>query len=283
MSAGWLGIKRILGKCWQSDRSPAGRRIILLYHAVGNGPWAIPTRVFRAQMAWLRERYDVVSLDGMLRGAASGSRLACITFDDGYASVHDAALPVLAEIGVTATVYVNSGWIGEARLASRATAGHYLDEEFLATADVQRLVAAGWTIGSHGVDHFDLTVCSPSEVRRQLRDSKRDIERRIGSQCQHFAYTWGRNTPGLRAAVADAGYRYAAGARHGPVREGVDPFVLPRINVEREYALSDFKDIVDGAWDYLAFVQRMKATTRAVMARLDPRAQNPLGHNLLDR
>ena len=240
-------------------RAPS-RSIVLLYHAVGSGPWAITGEQFRTQMQWLAQVARVVPLDTLL-GTKTGQGLdVALTFDDGYSSVHDCALPLLAPLGLPATVYLNTGWVGvdEAR-PSQSELGHYPGETFMRWSDAGALVKAGWTVGSHGVDHVDLTDAPAATCRLQLLQSREAITRRLQVDCQHFAYTWGRSTPQLRSQVSQCGYRYAAGGLHGPVRANFDPMALPRINVSRDYSLDDFKAIVRGDWDYLGWVQRAKA------------------------
>jgi peptidoglycan/xylan/chitin deacetylase (PgdA/CDA1 family) len=71
---------------------------------------------FRWQMALLADCFNVMPLHAALQALDAGTlpaRVVCITFDDGYRSVHDLALPVLQEFGLPATVFVTSGHIGE--------------------------------------------------------------------------------------------------------------------------------------------------------------------------
>ena len=71
---------------------------------------------FRWQMALLAECFNVLPLGAAIRAMDRGTlpaRAVAITFDDGYRSVHDLALPVLREFGLPATVFVTSGYVGE--------------------------------------------------------------------------------------------------------------------------------------------------------------------------
>lgn len=234
------------------------RSVILLYHALGVNPPAVAEENFRRQIAWLSENATLLSLEELLAEPGAGGLRVAITFDDGYASLHDSVAPILAEYGATATVFLNTGWIGEAvRRASDAAQGHYPREHFLTWREVEALARAGWTIGSHGVEHLDLTQQVPLVVVRELADSKCQIESRLGLPCQHFAYTWGRFTPLLQRAVKDAGYASAVSGLHGSVSPAADRFALPRIDVRAEYELRDFVDVVSGDWDYLGFKQRL--------------------------
>lgn len=74
----------------------------------------LPT--FRWQMELLARCFNVLPLHEAVTRLAAGTlppRAVCITFDDGYRSVHDLALPVLREFGLPATVFVTSGHVGE--------------------------------------------------------------------------------------------------------------------------------------------------------------------------
>lgn len=86
---------------------------IPLYHATFAQPPAelarglhnvTPDELYR-QLSWLREHFDVVTLDALLDDYAPGK--AAVTFDDGYLCVFDEALAVLRELNVPATVFLN--------------------------------------------------------------------------------------------------------------------------------------------------------------------------------
>jgi len=98
------------------------RGVVLRYHALTDGepavPYAapgicLPVEAFRLQMAFVRRAYSVVPLDALVDALAAGRplppRAVAITFDDGYADNHRLGLPVLAGLGLTATVYVTTG------------------------------------------------------------------------------------------------------------------------------------------------------------------------------
>ena len=70
---------------------------------------------FRWQMQLLAECFNVLPLSeaiAMLGTARMPPRAVCITFDDGYRSVHDLALPILKQFKLPATVFVTSGYVG---------------------------------------------------------------------------------------------------------------------------------------------------------------------------
>lgn len=250
-------LKRALGGVARLRPAPARRKLILLYHSIGERPWATPQADFAAQMRWLSHTARVVSLPQLLDGDFDDPWQAAITFDDGYASLRDKALPILRDLGAVASVFITTGCIAErARTPSDPKLGHYPDETFLSWRDVEDLAAAGWTIGSHGVDHVDLTAASTA-TDAQLLASRRAIETRINPAKLYFAYPWGRHDFAARRAVQGAGYQCALSCEHAPLEAGFDPWAAPRINIQRDYSLNDFAAAVAGDWDYLGWAQRL--------------------------
>jgi peptidoglycan/xylan/chitin deacetylase (PgdA/CDA1 family) len=253
-------LKRTLGKIARLRPMPKRRKVALMYHSIGETQWAIPERMFRAQMEWLRTSARLVSLYELLEEKLEDPLQVAITFDDGYSSLHEFAAPTLKDVGTSAAVFLVAGCVGEIiRHPSSAIDGHYPNEEFLSWHDIDGLVAAGWTVGSHGMDHLDLTQVSSELARNQLETSKRAIEERLSLPCIYFSYTWGRHNANLRQLVAQAGYHYAFSSQTAPVHDEVNSLAVPRINVSSEYTMADFQALIRGDWDYLGWLHRMKA------------------------
>jgi len=252
--------KRQLGKiCSQFKDVHMPRKVILTYHAVGGGPWAISNNNFKEQVQWLVAHNKVVTLDTILTDKyVTDDILVAITFDDGYACLHDIVAPILLEYNVSATVYLNTGWISadlRTRKASRPDFGHYPGESFLTWDEVNTLYQLGWNIGSHGVDHIDLTKQPESIVRKELSRSKNDIEEKLRTPCRDFAYTWGKYNTFLENKVMKAGYRSAVSTLHSPFFSVENFFAIPRLNIASEYKLDDVIAVVAGHWDFIKAIQ----------------------------
>jgi peptidoglycan/xylan/chitin deacetylase (PgdA/CDA1 family) len=98
--------------------------LVLMYHGVV-GPRSSPDPIRNEndvtagdlvrQLEFLGRHYAVVPLHEIvtrLRRGASRSRLAAVTFDDGYASVETHAAPIPNDLGLPATVFVIAGLAG---------------------------------------------------------------------------------------------------------------------------------------------------------------------------
>jgi len=215
-------------------------------------------------MEWLESKAAVVQLDDLVAGKwpASKSGIVCaITFDDGYASVHHHALPILTELNIPATVYLVAGAIdSDAPRTSNNFNGLYPDEKMLLWGEVRELHANGIRMGSHMLRHLDLTSLAASAANEELQHSKQVIEEHVGAECSSFCFPWGRHDAGAVAAVRRAGYKNSVVTIQGRWRQddGLDPFRIPRADVRRDYAFEDFKAVVRGDWDYLGYVQRFR-------------------------
>ncbi|MBV5338639.1 MAG: polysaccharide deacetylase family protein [Deltaproteobacteria bacterium] len=99
---------------WLVNRSNAPV-ITLLYHRVTRlesdpQQLSVTPENFRSQMRYLKDNFPVVRLDAEWSGIARPS--VAVTFDDGYADNVNEALPILEELGVPATFFISTGFIG---------------------------------------------------------------------------------------------------------------------------------------------------------------------------
>ena len=85
----------------------------------------------------------------------------------------------------------------------------------------------GVTVGSHTRTHVLITNESAARTAAELRESRHEIEARLGTEARHFAYPSGQFNTRAVKAVADAGYRFAY-----TVCSHRDP-AFPRLTVSR--------------------------------------------------
>lgn len=101
---------------------------ILTYHHVAENDPAYPydggvadadPQQFRRQMEMLARYGTPIGVDELIRaleGASLPKNPIMVTFDDGYRSCHDVALPILRAVGMRATFFVPSGYITDRKL-----------------------------------------------------------------------------------------------------------------------------------------------------------------------
>lgn len=104
------------------------------------------------------------------------------------------------------------------------------------SCDELRQLAEGGLIeiGSHGVMHPVLSGFPPAIQLEEIRQSKNRLEEILGYPVESFAYPYGTRsdyTGDTVKMIQESGYRSACSNYSGLVRQGVDPYELPRIPV----------------------------------------------------
>lgn len=103
--------------------------------------------------------------------------LVSLTFDDGWQSQYDNAVPVLQEYGFPATFYIYTQVIG--------LPGQFSKEE------IQSLKAKGHEIGAHSVTHPHLSRLDEAAVEKEVSESKKTLELITGGPVNNFAAPYG--------------------------------------------------------------------------------------------
>jgi peptidoglycan/xylan/chitin deacetylase (PgdA/CDA1 family) len=183
--------------------------------------------------------------------AASGTRVvplaqagcepntAAITFDDGFRSVYEYALPVLREHGFSATVFVVSGYCGRRNDWPSQTPG-IPRMELMNWEEIRTSSRCGMTAGCHTVTHPDLTSCSATEIDVEFGESVREIESRTHNPVDTVAYPYGRiNTEVVKSA--ERYFKLACATRLAYLGGENDPMQLPRLDTYYLRAASQFE------------------------------------------
>lgn len=226
----------------EARRSSAGTEaVVLAYHSLSDlrgdrvlAQYGVIPEALAAQLDDLAARgHNFVDLDLLLAGldgrAPLPEKATLVTFDDAYADLVPAAVEVLSRRGVPAVVFAVSGQIGGSNEWDRHLGAAALP--LLDAAGLQALREAGIEIGSHTVNHPQLTRVPAEAVEAELRDSAAQIEGAGLPRPRALAYPHGEWSAEIATAAAAAGYEAAFTIDHGRVRTGCNRYALPRIEV----------------------------------------------------
>lgn len=208
---------------------------ILAYHAVeeGPGPLCLPPAVVARQLDALLEAGCVALTvsevaDHIAVGRQLPTRSVALTFDDGYRSVHETALPLLAERGLRATVYPVTAELGGFNRWDTGRPG--VPRLALASGgQLRELAAAGWEVGGHTHTHPELTGLPVERIQEELTTSQAILECLLGQPVRSFAYPFGAHDHASRAL---AGQRYRTALTIGAERASTTGSLdaLPRVD-----------------------------------------------------
>jgi peptidoglycan/xylan/chitin deacetylase (PgdA/CDA1 family) len=225
---------------------------ILFYHRVSDDrdELAVSPHSFRRQMDHLAtEAYrvvDVVEAGKLLDDGRPAARTVGLSFDDGFLDVAEEALPILAERGFHATVFVApavvDGW---------AKFGWYRSQPpLLGWDEIVELDREGTlSFEAHSLTHPNLLTLRDAAAREEIAGSKASLEARLGRPVRAFSYPSGLFGLRERGLVAAAGYRVAVSCEPGLNTTATDRFALRRRQVDRRDSLLDFQAKVGGGHD----------------------------------
>ncbi|MFF3303505.1 polysaccharide deacetylase family protein [Streptomyces sp. NPDC001741] len=222
-----------------------------MYHAVGRRPadgaygLSVSPGAFRTQMEILARRgftpLTTAALGETWRsGRPLPPRPVLITFDDGYEGVHRHALPVLAEHGFAATVFVTTGW-----LRGPYDEGGGLDT-MLDWGQVRELAATGVEIGGHSHTHPQLDQLDDAALRAETVRCREILGGELGTPPLSFAHPYGYSTRRVRRSVRAAGFAQALAVGNALARRGQGPYALERVTVRRSTGAAEFARLIEG-------------------------------------
>ena len=217
------------------DRAGVAQLPILTFHAIdaGDSPIAFAPPLFAAWLRLVAEHgYRVLSLREvrgcLVAGNGFPARALGVTFDDGYRSVFTEAYPRLRELGLPATLFLT---VGETpRADGRERFPPRCGREMLNWDEVAVLAGAGWEIGAHGLGHADLSRIPLEQAKREVSESRRRIEERLGTRVTAFAYPYGRSSAAVRAWLAGE-LECACGVALGLASTKSDVLALERLDM----------------------------------------------------
>jgi peptidoglycan/xylan/chitin deacetylase (PgdA/CDA1 family) len=140
--------------------------------------------------------------------AGTVGRPIIISFDDGYRSLYDHALPILRRYRVPALVFLITDYIGRKNTWDLPVFGRR--EDHLDWPDIKTMKNAGIAFGSHTASHADLTRISPGQLQYELSHSRACIEREIGP-IDSISFPFNRINESVKTAAGKAGYRFGFG------------------------------------------------------------------------
>lgn len=221
---------------------------ILMYHRVadpapmktqGERTLNVPPQDFARQMDWLRSHgFTTITQSQLFSALADGAALPAkpvlLTFDDGYIDISKTVLPILRARKMVGTAYV---------ITSRVTGP---DRAFMKFKALRKIEAGGIEVGSHTVNHVDLTSLSSSALREELAGSRKVLEKGLGHPVQWLCYPAGRYDAAVEAMARETGYVLATTTEPGITHSASRPYALSRVRISNTTGVGGLASAVGG-------------------------------------
>lgn len=192
--------------------------------------FSVQSVVFESQMQLIEnEGYTPLTIQELINAKMSGTlppKPIAVTFDDGWRSQYNNALPVLTKYKIPATFYIYTGVIGS--------------PAYMTWDNLHTLVNLKMEIAGHTKSHPHLTKTNPSKLDEELVQSKQVLEKNLRVHVSDFAYPYGNYNDAIIKAVMEAGYTSGRTSNKGIRNDFKD---LYQLNVL--YAPNDLKTLQD--------------------------------------
>lgn len=204
---------------------------ILMYHYIRDynnhndkvgANLSVPPQVFNNQLEVLKQKgYTPITFNDVVNGKLPQKPII-LTFDDGYADFYQNAFPILKQKNMTAVSYIITSFKN----------GNYMSDD-----QIKEISVYGIEIGSHTIDHPDLSKTSEAKAEREINQSKKDLEALIGKSIVSFCYPAGKYNDQTIEITRKAGFKYATTTKAG-IGEIRHPFELSRYRITSESDLN---------------------------------------------
>ena len=168
-------------------------RAILTYHSIDSSgsPVSVSEETFRAHARFLGSgRVGVVSLAD-LPSVPDEDDAVALTFDDGFLNFSMLAMPLLADLGLPATVFVVSDAVGTTNAWGGREEPGIPTLPLMGWKELHSARAAGFEIGAHTRHHPDLTTVSEEQLEDETAGCVDHISSQLGERPRTFAYPYG--------------------------------------------------------------------------------------------
>ena len=201
---------------------------ILLYHRIDTSPidsrYYVTPEKFEAQLKLLHEwEYTTITTRMLVQAITQGAELPphplLITFDDGHLNNYTTAFPLMQKYGFTGVLYIVYNYINA--------------DEYMNADQILEMHNAGWEVGSHSLNHFDLRKLDDDKKRAEIVESRDLLQELLGIPIETFAYPFGTKDASALDYAKFAGYIGAMGASgYTPAQGEWNLFYLQRVEIK---------------------------------------------------
>lgn len=221
------------------------RNIVLTYHRINvnrsNSDISVSNKLFERQIEYLKRNFKVISLNEMLNNLKVNKVMqndnVAITFDDGYKDNFLNAFSVLSKRNLPATIFLVAEQIGK--------------PDMLTVKEIKTMQDNGFTFGSHTLTHRVLTEIDKKDVKKEIFDSKQQLEKCLNKKVGFFAYPKGKKRDYniyIKNLVQQADYKAAFTTENGSVDDKSDIYEVRRLGI-RSCPMFVFKTRVSGIFE----------------------------------
>lgn len=211
---------------------------ILCFHSISDNEdrYSVDYVTFKKIIDRIAHKANFMSIEdaiSILNRKEMKKPVVVLTIDDGYADVIK-ILPLVKKYNIPVTIFT----LSNPNNANREELRH--QGKLLTIKQLKFLHSQGWTVGCHSATHVDFSNLTRARLRKEIVDSKKELEKQLGMHIDYFAYPKGIFNDAIVKTVEKAGYKAAFAVLPSCVNKKSDRWSLPRVVVDATHSIADF-------------------------------------------
>ena len=204
---------------------------ILMYHSIiDNDDQSVSIESFKRQMHLMKTMgYQTIKFNKLKE---NNKKKFIITFDDAYESVFINAFPILKKLGFNAYFFIVTNKIGDYNEWDKHK-DKFKKMKIMDVEQIKEWLISGFNIGSHSLDHVDLTKLSINDKIDQIVNSKKHLNNLFDTKIDTFAFPFGSYDDETQNIIIEY-YDYAVTTKRSRfVKNKFNNNLLPRVPVSK--------------------------------------------------
>lgn len=204
---------------------------ILMYHSIiDNDEQSISIKSFKKQMHLMKTMgYQTIKFNELKE---NNEKKFIITFDDAYENVFINAFPILRKLGFNAVCFIVANKIGHYNDWDK-NKNKFKKMKIMNFEQINEWLKNGFSIGSHTLDHVDLTKLNRNDKIDQIVNSKKHLNRLFNTEIDTFAFPFGSYDDETQNIINE-NYDYAVTTKRSRfVKNKFNNKLLPRVPVSK--------------------------------------------------
>jgi len=204
---------------------------ILMYHSiVDNDDQSVSIESFKQQMHLMKTMgYQTIKFNKLKE---NNKKKFIITFDDAYESVFINAFPILKKLGFNAYCFIVVNKIGDYNEWDKHR-DKFKKMKIMNIEQIKEWLISGFNIGSHSLDHVDLTKLNRNDKIDQIVNSKKHLNSLFDTKIDTFAFPFGSYDDETQNIIIEY-YDYAVTTKRSRfIKNKFNYNLLPRVPVSK--------------------------------------------------
>ena len=204
---------------------------ILMYHSIiDNDDQSVSIESFKRQMHLMKTMgYQTIKFNKLKE---NNKKKFIITFDDAYESVFINAFPILKKLGFNAYCFIVTNKIGDYNEWDKHK-DKFKKMKIMDVEQIKEWLISGFNIGSHSLDHVDLTKLNRNDKIDQIVNSKKHLNSLFDTKIDTFAFPFGSYDDETQNIIIEY-YDYAVTTKRSRfIKNKYNNNLLPRVPVSK--------------------------------------------------